>query len=114
MDNGALPFCKQSSKVSITIPDVQAGSLLDSPGYPDTPIWENLNENSPAVVLGYHHLNPKDVEKHHGRKEKLVRDAYLAKGWEDRMLYLDVPLGAHEYNIYDLNKIMAFWDKFCK
>ena len=78
------------------------------------PTWENLNENSPAVVLGYHHLNPKDVAKHQGRKEKLVRDAYLARGWDDKLFYRDVPLGGHEYNIYDLNAIIAFWDKFCK
>ena len=109
-----LPYGGKSSKVAVTMPAVGAGSLLDDKKFPDFPIWENLNENSPPVVLGYHHLNPKDVAKHRGRKEKLVRDGYYAKGWQDKVLYLEVPLGGHEYNIYDLNEIMVFWDKFCK
>lgn len=26
----------------------------------------------------------------------------------------EVPQAGHAYDVYDLNEIMAFWDKFCK
>jgi len=43
-----------------------------------------------------------------------LRDKYLAAGLKDKLLYIDEPIAGHEYNVYHLNTIMDFFDKFCK
>ena len=32
----------------------------------------------------------------------------------NKALYLISPLAGHEYDVYHLNEIMAFFDKYCK
>jgi len=110
IDDG--PFPAESSEVSINYPAV--GNMLfdKQKAISDDPILGQLNENSPAVVLIWHHLNREG--KDNGGWFEPARQAYLAKGLEHKLFYREVPQGGHEYSVYILNDIMAFWDKSCK
>jgi len=110
IDDG--PFPEESSEVSINYPAV--GNMLfdKQKAISDDPILGQLNENSPAVVLIWHHLNREG--KDNGGWFEPARQAYLAKGLEHKLFYREVPQGGHEYSVYILNDIMAFWDKSCK
>ena len=79
-------------------------------GYPRA-VWENLNENSPALVLSWCHLNDR---KHNGDQRRAIHEAYKKAGLADKCLYFSSPMAGHEYDVYHLNEIMESFDKYCK
>lgn len=79
-------------------------------GYPQS-AWENLDKNSPALVLSWCHLNNR---KYAGGQHHAIRETYGKAGLGDKCLYFSSPKAGHEYDLYHLNEIMAFFDKFCK
>ena len=77
--------------------------------------WKTLDNSSPAVVLSWCQLNGKHrVGSKNAGIYRKARDAYGAAGISDKCLYLVSPLAGHEYDVYHLNEIMAFFDKHCK
>ena len=79
-------------------------------GYPGA-VWENLNDKSPALVLSWCHLNNR---KSNGDLHRAINEAYGKAGLADKCLYFSSPMAGHEYDVYHLNEIMAFFDKYCK
>jgi hypothetical protein len=77
----------------------------------DEEIWNNLDQNSTPRVLTWGHSNGYGIK---GPALKNLRDKYLAAGLKDKLLYINEPIAGHEYNVYHLNEIMAFFDRFCK
>ena len=63
------------------------------------------------LVLTHAHLDKYSLN---GIQIEQIRDDYLAATLQDKLLYIDEPTAGHEYNVYDLQKIMAFLDRFCK
>ena len=74
-------------------------------------VWENLDKNSPALVLSWCHLNNR---KHDGGQHRAIRETYGKAGLGDKGLYFSSPKAGREYDLYHLNEIMTFFDKFCK
>jgi hypothetical protein len=94
----------QPSDVCVTMP---AMGFFGGPA-----IWDHLVDRSTAhLVLTYAHLNTYGLN---GTQVEQLRDDYLAAGLQDKLLYIDEPLAGHEYNVYHLKEIMAFFDRFCK
>lgn len=79
-------------------------------GYPSE-VLAGLNQDSPALVLSWCHLNNR---KDQGDGHRAIRDAYRKAGLGDRCLYFSSPKAGHEYDVYHLNEIIAFFDKSCK
>jgi hypothetical protein len=79
-------------------------------GYPQS-VWENLDKNSPALVLSWCYLNNR---KYDGGQHRAIREIYGKAGLGDKGLYFSSPKAGHEYDLCHLNEIMAFFDKFCK
>jgi len=97
------PYGDQPSDVSVCMPAI---------GYfGNEKIWDNLDENSTPFVLTWGHKNGYGLK---GPALEKLRDKYLAAGLKDKLLYIDEPIAGHEYNVYHLNAIMDFFDKFCK
>ena len=97
------PYGDQPSDVSVCMPAI---------GYfGNEKIWDNLDENSTPFVLTWGHKNGYGFQ---GPALEELRDKYLAAGLKDKLLYIDEPIAGHEYNVYHLNAIMDFFDKFCK
>jgi sugar lactone lactonase YvrE len=101
--DGAFP--EESSEVSINWPT--CSHTLSSEA-----ILSNLSKDSPALILTWGPYNNKGTDD--GNQVEPARRAYLAKGLEDKLFYRQVPQQGHEYSVYILNDVMAFWDKFCK
>jgi len=99
------PFPEESSEVSINWPACAHTLRKDS-------ILSQLSEDSPAIILTLNRLNNHGTDD--GRWLEPARRAYLAKGLEHKLFYREVPPAGHEYPVYILNDIMAFWDKCCK
>ena len=96
------PYGKESNQVEVCMPAVGE--------YPKS-VYENLDKNSPALLLSWNPLNdPKDT----GDLHRSISEAYKKAGIEDKCLYLSSPLAGHEYDVYHLNEIMSFFDRFCK
>ena len=76
-----------------------------------TNVWKSLDINSPALVLSWCALN--DV-KDKGDLHRTINDAYTQAGLGEKCLYLPSSLAGHEYDVYHLNEIMAYFDKYCK
>jgi adenine-specific DNA methylase len=70
-----------------------------------------VDRSTAHLVLTYAHLNTYGLN---GTQVEQLRDDYLAAGLQDKLLYIDEPLAGHEYNVYHLKEIMAFFDRFCK
>lgn len=97
------PYGNEPSDVSVCMPAI---------GYfGNEKIWDNLDENSTPFVLTWGHKNGYGFQ---GPALEELRDKYLAAGLKDKLLYIDEPIAGHEYNVYHLNAIMDFFDKFCK
>jgi hypothetical protein len=96
------PYGKQSSRVQVCMPAVG--------GYPSA-VWEDLDKNSPALILSWCHL---DNRKYNGDQHRTIRDAYKKTGLAYKCLYFSSPLAGHEYDVYHLNEVMKFFDKHCK
>ncbi|MBD3675916.1 MAG: hypothetical protein HUJ26_20600 [Planctomycetaceae bacterium] len=106
------PYGKESNKVSITMPAVPAALRLDERQWENYPSWEHLHEDTPAIVLTWNHQNRDGDDD--GSIYREVRDAYVRQGMGNKFFYKEVPQAGHEYDVYHLNEIMAFWDRFCK
>lgn len=91
-----------SDKVQVTMPAVG--------DYPSK-VWENLHEDSTPLVLSWCHL---DVEEYKGELHQQIKTAYQKSGIADKCLYFSSLLAGHEYDVYHLNEIMRFFDKYCK
>jgi hypothetical protein len=91
-----------SSRVQVCMPAVG--------GYPRE-VWESLDKDSPALVLAWCHLNNK---KYNGDQHRTIREAYRKAGLADKCLYFSSAAAGHEYDVYHLNEIMKFFDKYCK
>jgi hypothetical protein len=52
--------------------------------------------------------------KHDGGQHRAIRETYGKAGLGDKGLYFSSPKAGHEYDLYHLNEIMTFFDKFCK
>ena len=92
-------------------PDANVSVIMPAVGFfGDEQIWDHLDEYSPPLVLTHGHtsygLHGADIDK--------LRDYYLAAGLEDKLLYFNNSRAGHEYNVYDLDSILAFFDKFCQ
>ena len=96
-----LPYGKASNRVQICMPVV--GDYTD--------IWKSLDANSPALVLSWCVLND---AKDKGDLHRAINEAYKQAGLGEQCLYLSSPLAGHEYDVYHLNEIMSFFDRFCK
>ena len=96
-----LPYGKASNRVQVCMPVV--GDY--------TNVWKSLDINSPALVLSWCALN--DV-KDKGDLHRTINDAYTQAGLGEKCLYLPSSLAGHEYDVYHLNEIMAYFDKYCK
>ncbi len=79
-------------------------------GYPSA-VWENLNAESPALVLSWCHLNNRNYI---GDLHRTIHESYKKAGLADKCLYFSSPMAGHEYDVYHLNEIMEFFDKYCK
>jgi len=44
----------------------------------------------------------------------MIVEAYRKAGLAERCLYFSSPMAGHEYDVYHLNEIMEFFDKYCK
>lgn len=97
------PYGNESSRVLVCMPAV---------GRYDRTVWENLDEDSPVLVLSWCHLNGDG--KSNGDEQRSIREAYKKAGIADKCLYLSSPMAGHEYDIYHLTEIMEFFDKHCK
>ena len=97
------PYGHESSRVEVCMPVVG--------GYARK-VWENLDKNSCALVLSWCHLN--DPGKSSGEEFRSIHEAYRKAGLADKCLYFSSPLAGHEYDLYHLNEIMAFFDQCCK
>ena len=97
------PYGHESSRVEVCMPVVG--------GYGRT-VWESLDKNSCALVLSWCHLN--DPGKSIGEEFRSIHEAYQKAGLADKCLYFSSPLAGHEYDLYHLNEIMAFFDQCCK
>ncbi|MFP6906976.1 MAG: hypothetical protein VCG02_17280 [Verrucomicrobiota bacterium] len=101
------PYGAETSRVEVCMPAV--GAL----GGPED--WKTLGKSSPAAVLSWCQLNRKHrVGSENAGVYRKARDAYEAAGIGEKCLYLVSPLAGHEYDVYHLNEIMAFFDKHCK
>ncbi len=98
----AEPYGNESSRVQVCMPAVG--------GYPKE-VFENLDEDSTPLILSWCHLNNR---KYHGEQHRAIHDSYKKAGLADKCLYFSSPLAGHEYDVYHLNEIMGFFDKFCK
>lgn len=94
---------KDLSRVDVCMPAVG--------NYPDT-VLENLDKNSPALVLSWCHLN--GGGKSNGDEHRAIQAAYANAGLSDKCLYFSSPKAGHEYDVYHLNQIIEFFDRFCK
>ena len=96
------PYGNESNQVQVCMPTVG--------GY-EKSVWGNLDKDSTPLVISYCQLNdPKDT----GDLHRIISEAYKKAGIEDKCLYLTSPLAGHEYDVYHLNEIMSFFDKYCK
>jgi len=66
---------------------------------------------TPALVLSWCHLNNR---KYNGDQHRAIHEAYKKAGLADRCLYFSSPKAGHEYDVYHVNEIMKFFDKYCK
>jgi hypothetical protein len=80
-------------------------------GYPSA-IWKNLNKDATPLVLSWCHLNGKGKDR--GDAHRTIQSAYAKADIADKCLYFSSPLAGHEYDLYHLNKIILFFDKYCK
>jgi len=101
-DTGKKSPDHQPSRVRVCMPAVG--------GYPEE-VWKNLGKDSPALVLSWCHLNNRNYD---GGRHRAIRDAYRKAGIADECRYFSSPTAGHEYDLYHLNEIMAFFDKHCK
>ncbi|NQT40098.1 MAG: hypothetical protein HQ581_21580 [Planctomycetes bacterium] len=92
----------KSSGVQVCMPAVG--------GYPSA-VWENLEEDSPALVLSWCHLNNRNYI---GDQHRAIHEAYRNAELAEKCLYFSSPMAGHEYDVYHLNEIMEFFDKYCK
>ena len=97
----SLPYGKASNHVDVCMPVVC--------DYTD--VWKKLDVNSTPILLSWCELN--DL-KDKGDLHRAIYDAYQKAGIGERCLYLPSPLAGHEYDVYHLNEIMNFFDKYCK
>lgn len=97
------PYGNESNRVQVSMPAV--GS------YPET-VWENLDKDATPLVLSWCHLNGRNTYK--GEMHRAIHAAYKKTGLADKCLYLPSPSAGHEYDVYHLNEIMDFFDKYCK
>ncbi len=97
------PYGNESNRVQVAMPAVGR--------YPES-TWKNLDESSPALVLSWNHLN--GGGKSNGHEHRTIQAAYEKAEIPDKCLYFSSPLAGHEYNVYHLNEIMAFFDQHCK
>jgi len=106
-DANQEPYGTETSLVEVCMPAVGAlGGPKD---------WKTLDKISPAAVLVWCQLNRKHrVGSENAGVYRKARDAYEAAGIGNKALYLISPLAGHEYDVYHLNEIMAFFDKHCK
>ena len=98
----AEPYGNESSQVQVCMPAVG--------GYPKE-VYENLDKDSTPLILSWCHLNKR---KYRGEQHRAIHDSYKRAGLADKCLYFSSPLAGHEYDVYHLNEIMEFFDKFCK
>lgn len=97
------PYGNESNRVQVSMPAVGR--------YPES-TWKNLDKDSPALVLSWNHLN--GGGKSNGDEHRTIQAAYEKAGLSDKCLYFSSPLAGHEYDVYHLNEIMAFFDQHCK
>jgi hypothetical protein len=100
-DVDTLSYGKASNHVDVCMPVV--GDFNDA--------WKKLDFNSPALVLCWNQLN--DLT-YNGDLHRSIYNAYQQAGIGEKCLFLTSPLAGHEYDVYQLNEIMAYFDKYCK
>ena len=96
-----LPYGKASNRVQVCMP--VAGEFSN--------FGKSLDANSPALVLSWCALND---AKDKGDIQRAINAAYQKAGFGEKCLYLPSLSAGHEYDVYHLNEIMAYFDKYCK
>ena len=57
---------------------------------------------------------PMNNRNYIGDLHRTIHESYRKAGLADKCLYFSSPMAGHEYDVYHLNAIMGFFDKYCK